>query len=82
MTEARSADRPPLASRTDIAALVAKMGEAVATLAHADHTDKQALYEQVGLRLTYYPEDRTVVVEAGPGRHVRNGVSEGGFEPP
>ena len=79
MTEARGADQPPVVSRGEIAALVTKMGTAVATLARADHAAKQALYEQVGLRLTYYPQDRTVIVEAGPGRHVRDGVSEGGL---
>jgi hypothetical protein len=82
MTDARSADRAPVVSRAEIAAVVTRMGKAVATLARADHADKQALYEELGLRLTYYPEDRTVIVEAGPGRHVHNGVSEGGLEPP
>lgn len=68
----------------DVASRVEEMGAAEAMLQDPDTNGKQTLYQQFGLRLTYHPDDRTVLVEGDPGRHVRNRVSEGGAsrEPP
>ena len=58
------------------------MGEATAMLKEGEAADTLALYQRIGLRLTYQPTDRTVLVEAAPATGIRNDVSEGGLEPP
>lgn len=67
--------------RADVERMVRQMGEATAILSEGEAADKLALYQRIGLRLTYQPTERTVLVEAAPTTRVRNVVSEGGLEP-
>jgi hypothetical protein len=50
-------------SKEDVRALVAALGDIVATLQRADHADKAAIYRELGSALTFHPEG-TVRVEA------------------
>ena len=80
---AAEAAEPKRPSRDDVARLIAEMGGAIAMLREADPQGKQALYERLGLRMTYYPQDRKVIVEALPGRPSgRSGGGSGWPEPP
>jgi site-specific DNA recombinase len=44
-------------SRDKIARMVAALGDLVAVLRQADPADKAEVYRQLGIRLTYYPEN-------------------------
>ena len=62
--------RPPPEERhltdAEIAQLVGSMRDIVKTLSRADATSKAAVYRELGLRLTYAPEHRSVLVESNP----------------
>jgi len=56
-------------------ALVAQLRDIVAVLADADPADKRAIYEELGVNLTHYPDGRIHVGAGAP--HVL-GVRVGG----
>jgi hypothetical protein len=53
--------------------MVTALGNLVTVLAEADPTDKAEIYRQIGLTLTYHPEDKRVQAEVRPdaGMYVR-----------
>jgi site-specific DNA recombinase len=53
-------------SEAEIAQLVGSIRDVVKTLSRADAASKAAVYRELGLRLTYAPEQRSVLVEATP----------------
>ncbi|NOY54364.1 MAG: recombinase family protein [Actinobacteria bacterium] len=62
-------------TKDDIKALVASLRDITATLADADPTDKAAVYEEMGIDVTYH-QDGQVLVESRP-RVVSDGVGGG-----
>ncbi|MFD2765875.1 hypothetical protein [Micromonospora eburnea] len=56
-------------NQTEIAAMVHALGNITTALGDADPADKAAIYEQLGLRLTYDPETQTVRAEANLSAH-------------
>ena len=50
----------------EIAELVGSIRDIVKTLKRADAASKAAVYRELGLRLTYAPEKRSLLVEATP----------------
>jgi hypothetical protein len=59
---------------------VLAMIDEVRMLSDADAEAKSALYAALGIRLTYDPHKRTVIVEAQPGPWAHN-VPEGRLHP-
>ena len=59
-------------TKDDIKALVASLRDITTTLAAADPTDKAAVYEEMGIDVTYHRDGR-VLVESRP-RVVNDGV--------
>jgi len=59
-------------TKHDVKALVASLRDITATLAAADPTDKAAVYEEMGIDVTYHQDGR-VLVESRP-RVVSDGV--------
>ncbi len=53
-------------TRDQISALVQQVGELTTALAEADPADRAEVYRQLGLRLTYDPEQQKVRVQAQP----------------
>jgi site-specific DNA recombinase len=53
-------------TRDQISALVQQVGELTTALAEADPTDRSEVYRQLGLKLTYDPEQQKVHVQAQP----------------
>jgi site-specific DNA recombinase len=53
-------------TQDEIAAIVTAAGNVLAVLRDADPDDKAAIYRQLGLKLTYQPDTRTVLAEARP----------------
>src|SRR5690606_13165942 len=51
-------------SRDEIAALVGQLGEIIDVLREADLADRAQVYQQLGLRLTYHPDQRKVRVQS------------------
>ena len=62
----------PHSPETDIKALVASLRDITATLADADPADKAAVYEEMGIDVTYNQDGR-ILVESRP-RVVSDGV--------
>ena len=62
-------------TKDDVKALVASLRDITATLAAADPTDKAAVYEEMGIDVTYHQDGR-VLVESRP-RVVSDGVGGG-----
>ncbi|NOY56438.1 MAG: recombinase family protein [Actinobacteria bacterium] len=62
-------------TKDDIKALIASLQDITATLAAADPTDKAAVYEEMGIDVTYHQDGR-VLVESRP-RVVNDGVGGG-----
>ena len=62
-------------TKDDVKALVASLRDITATLAAADPTDKAAVYEEMGIDVTYH-QDGQVLVESRP-RVVSDGVGGG-----
>ncbi len=52
----------------DLRTLIVGLGDMVAVLASADPQKRADLYEALGLRLTWHPDDKKVLVEAQPAR--------------
>jgi len=63
---AQEAHEPP-ASREELEALIRDADDLVTVLTRTDASDRAALYAALGLRLSYQPDERRVVVEC-PGR--------------
>jgi DNA invertase Pin-like site-specific DNA recombinase len=61
----RSESRPRL-TRDQITSIVQQVGELTTVLAEADPTNRAEVYRQLGLRLTYHPEQQKVRVQAQP----------------
>ena len=56
-----------------------QLKDIVAVLADADPEDKRAIYDELGVNLTYHPTDESTSAQDA----VYSGfVSEGGLEPP
>jgi site-specific DNA recombinase len=53
-------------TRDEITALVTALGDAMQVLKNADPADKAEVYSQLGLTLTYHPQDRRVEAETRP----------------
>jgi site-specific DNA recombinase len=53
-------------SRDEIAGLVESLGGLVAVLPEADPADRGAIFQQLGLQLTYHPQDQKVRIRAQP----------------
>jgi site-specific DNA recombinase len=51
-------------SHDEIARIVAGLSDYLDVLRHADPADKAELYKQLGLKLTYRPQEQTVRAEA------------------
>ena len=79
---AQLADAPPPAelNEAQVRALVTGLRDILDTLARADPATKAKLYNELGLKLTYEPDDRQVLVEARPATRVAGCVSEGGLQ--
>ena len=52
--------------REEITSLVTALGDLIQVLRDADPADKAEVYSQLGLTLTYHPEDKRVIAEARP----------------
>jgi hypothetical protein len=53
-------------TQEEITTLVQQLGDIITALADADPIDHAEVYRQLGLRLTYYPEQQKVRVQAQP----------------
>lgn len=62
-------------AENEVKALVAQLRDIVVVLADADPLDKRAIYEELGVKLTYYPDGR---VHVGAGATHVLGVRVGG----
>ena len=58
----------------EIRALVSQLKDIVAVLADASPEDKRAIYDELGVNLTYHPESKTVRAGAGAPHVLRVGV--------
>jgi site-specific DNA recombinase len=67
-------------SHDELAEMIASLGDVLRVLADADPARKSVLYGGLGLRLTFYPTERKVLVGQVDIGH--RFVSEGGLEPP
>ncbi|MFD6263240.1 hypothetical protein ACFWFK_19115 [Micromonospora chalcea] len=56
-------------TRAEITALVIALGDITTVLRDADPADKAEVYRQLGLRLNYQPETRTVRAEVDLNAH-------------
>ena len=61
----------------EIKALVGQLKDIVAVLAEASPADKRAIYDELGVNLTYDPETKTVRAGAGAPHVLRVGVGGG-----
>jgi len=51
-------------TRDEITSLMRAIGDVMQVLKHAGPADKAAIYRQLGLTLTYHPDEKRVVAEA------------------
>jgi hypothetical protein len=62
--------------------IVTTLGDLVQVIRDADPADKAELYTQLGLSMTYRPQERLVEAAVTPSLHMCKGfVSEGGLDP-
>jgi len=73
--------QPSVATPAEIRSLIESLGDMTSVLDNADPHLKTALYDDLGVRLTYRPDKELVSVEAAPFGRPKY-VSEGGLEPP
>jgi site-specific DNA recombinase len=67
----------------EIETMVNALGGLVQVLFEAESNDKAEIYAQLGLRLTYRPQEQLVEAQLQPNLHMcERYVSEGGLEPP
>ena len=64
-------------STAEIRALVRQLKDIAATLNRAAAEDRHAIYQELGINLTYYPDSKTVLAGAGATGVLMVGV-EGG----
>jgi DNA invertase Pin-like site-specific DNA recombinase len=70
-------------SREEITAMVTALSDLAQVLNDADPADKAEIYTQLGLTLTYRPQNRLVEATVRPALNMcKWSVSEGGLEPP
>lgn len=69
---------PARMTRDEIAALVGSFRDLAATVEAAHASDKAEIYRQLGVRLTYQPENNLVVAESTPPLPWSNGRVRGG----
>jgi hypothetical protein len=65
-------------TKDQIKAAVVQLGDVMDVLRRADPADKAGVYAQLGLRLTYKPDSRTVTAEARPTDPCRKACVRGG----
>ena len=65
---------------TQLRALIEGVSDMVNVLANAEPTQRAELYETIGLKLTWHPQDKKVPVEAQPARVLAGRVG-GGISP-
>jgi site-specific DNA recombinase len=56
-------------TREEITATVQQLGDIIDVLREADFADRAEVYQQLGLRLTYDPDERKVRVQSQPAAH-------------
>jgi hypothetical protein len=70
-------------NRDELAEMMRTLGDIVRVLADADPARKAKIYADLGLRLTYHPDKKKVLVGQTPTQVIGHRfVSEGGLEPP
>jgi len=75
--EIRSATEQHRMTRSEIAAILTVLGDLVQVIRDADPADKADLYTQLGLSMTYRPQERLVEVTVTPSLRMCKGfVSE------
>ena len=60
--------KPDRLSREEINQLVAGLGDLAGILRNADPADKNAIYTELGLTLTYQPAANKIIAQTEPGR--------------
>ncbi|MPZ28024.1 MAG: recombinase family protein [Micromonosporaceae bacterium] len=65
----RPTPKPQRMTREEITALVQQVGEVIEALRAADLADRAEVYQQLGLRLTYHPDQRKVRVQSQLAAH-------------
>ncbi len=80
----RPSRKPRVLPREKIARIVDAVGNMAEALRNADNGQKNRLYRALGVRMTYEPVQRKMLVEIAPDQHSVGEwvVSEGGLEPP
>jgi hypothetical protein len=74
-------------TRDEITSLVQSIGDIMQAIKDADPADKAEIYSQLGLTLTYHPNEKRVVAEARPasitqwGENAAPGTGEPGHAP-
>jgi site-specific DNA recombinase len=68
-------------SKEEIAATVNAITGLMRVLEQSDPADKAEIYAQLGLRLTYHPGEKKVIVRAEPGRTCTEGSCPRGESP-
>jgi site-specific DNA recombinase len=63
-----SALRTPQLGHDELVTMIRAMGDMVKVLADADRARKAKIYSGLGLRLTYYPTERRVLISQASGR--------------
>jgi site-specific DNA recombinase len=77
--ELRAMPRSESIAQAEIAEMLERAGDLTQTIIAADPLDKAALYQQLGLKLTYYPQKQLVEARVIPEPpHVRSGRVRGG----
>lgn len=56
-------------TREEITAMVQQLGDIIDVLREADLADRAEVYQQLGLRLTYHPDERKVRVQSSLPAH-------------
>ena len=81
--QVRATPRAKQVGRDEITALLERAGDLVKVIRKADPGDKADLYQELGLKMTYYPQKQLVEARLMPDPHMCKWfVSEGGLEPP
>ena len=62
---------------TEIRDLVEQLRDIVGVLANASPADRRAVYDELGVSLTYHPETKSIEVGAGAPHVLRVGVGGG-----
>lgn len=64
-------------TKTQIRELVAQLRDVVGVLANASPADRRAVYDELGVNLTYHPDTKTIKAGAGAPHVLRVGVGGG-----